>query len=97
MTKVQQNIKIALHFSEKVYAGLYFHGSFANTEVKEGNYQHPCIEQLVTNVIFVFSIIFIKFSRSQRRIVGTKHIIKDALKVAESWQKFKNELAKRCW
>ena len=41
MAKVQQNIKITLHFSEKVYDWLYFHGSFVNMEVIEGNYSSP--------------------------------------------------------
>ena len=55
MAKIQQNIKITLHFSEKVYDWLYFHGSFVNTEVKKVTTQHPYIELTVTNVIFVFS------------------------------------------
>lgn len=55
MAKVQQNIKITLHFSEKVYDWLYFHGSFVNTVVKKVTTQHPYIELTVTNVIFVFS------------------------------------------
>ena len=49
MAKIQQNIKITLHFSEKVYDRLYFHGSFVNMEVIEGNYPSPIYRTDIAN------------------------------------------------
>ena len=55
MAKIQQNIKITLHFSEKVYDRLYFPKVSLIWKVKKVTTHHPYIELIVTNVVFVFS------------------------------------------